>query len=104
MFLVRSAFWLTAAWLVIAPAHHDFSATADAAGAEIVKGGQALISAGLSRAPECASFECAAGRAILETAINQPAQVPQIAPQPHLTVAASPVQAPVPPRRPDWAS
>ena len=69
MFLVRSAFWLTVAFIAIGPkdvdlgkAAGDLSARAVAAGAELV------VSHTLST--DCASLECAGSMAILAAVRN----------------------------------
>jgi hypothetical protein len=89
MFVVRSAFWLSAAFLIMAPsAGMDVGASARAAGEQLTSQGAQAVSETLLPA-NCASVECALGRTMLA----------QIA-TPQATAKA--VSA-FPPPRPDWA-
>ncbi|WP_421952426.1 hypothetical protein [Pelagibacterium sp.] len=90
MFVVRSAFWLSAAFLIMAPSTGmDVGASARAAGEQLASQGAQAVSQSLMPA-ECPSVECAVGRAMLAqiTTPETPAQV-------NVTV--------LPPPRPDWA-
>lgn len=64
MFVLRSAFWLTVMFLIIAPKDFDLGKTASEASAQGLKAGQqAIVSQVL--ASECSTFECAGGKAAL---------------------------------------
>lgn len=91
LFLLRSTFWLLAAYLVI--------------GAQGASGDpERLVSAGRDflaesvRAVPCESLECQVGRAAAVAAMS-PAERPAV---PHAAPAPQPA-APVPPPRPAWA-
>lgn len=103
MFLVRSAFWLTTAFAVIAPmAGNDAGTMARATGEEIAQRGAGTVTAHLL--PEsCGSVECVVGRAIVAEALapQKPAIVSATGADESLP-AKDPL-APVPPQRPSWA-
>ncbi len=64
MFLLRSAFWLTVMFLIIAPKDFDLGKTAGEASRQALEAGrQAVVSQVL--ASECSSLECAGGKAAL---------------------------------------
>lgn len=103
MFIARSAFWLTAAFIVMAPsAGMDLGSSARSTGEQLVsQGSQAAVSQ--LNAAECATFECSVGRSVLVGALGQ---VSSVEPTEASAIAASTradAGAPVPPRRPDWA-
>ncbi|WP_404405551.1 hypothetical protein [Pelagibacterium halotolerans] len=110
MFLLRSAFWLTAAYLVLAP--HAGTDIGNAAQA-VSKSAPQIAVAGLSSLP-CGSLECTTGRAaalgVLESIGKDDGTLPTViasADPATLTLmdaAVVPESAPVPPKRPDWAS
>lgn len=87
MFLVRSAFWLTAAFLVIRPGV-DLDATAQALSGQALAAGQQVIAQKIL-STECDSLQCAGGKAVLAA---------MLAPEP---VTAPPVPMPRP--RPNFA-
>lgn len=98
MFLVRSAFWLSAAFIVMAPTvGMDVGEAARATGEQLVSQGAQAVSETLL--PEsCGTVECAVGRAVIShTAGLQIAQAPAAV----RPVAQEPV--PFPPPRPAWA-
>lgn len=103
MFMVRSAFWLSIAFTVIAPvAGTDAGSVARTTGEQLAhRGAEAAAS---TLAPEsCTAVECVVGRALIANAV--PAPLPAAAPAPQ-AVEQEPVlhaMAPIPPRRPDWA-
>jgi hypothetical protein len=67
MFLVRSAFWLIAAYMVIKPAvDFDPNAAADRA----MAAGQQVIAAQID-AIECDSLQCLGGKAVLAAALPE---------------------------------
>lgn len=101
MFLARSAFWLSLAFVVVAPATGtDAGSMARSAGEQLVQRGAGAVTASL--APDrCGSVECAMGRALIAGTTPAPAAAEPAAIEtghivPHLV-------SPVPPPRPDWA-
>ena len=71
MFIVRSAFWLAVAYMVIKPAvDFDPNAAADRA----MAAGQQVIAQQVA-AIECDSLQCAGGKAVLAAAIPHPPSV-----------------------------
>jgi hypothetical protein len=89
MFVVRSAFWLSAAFLIMAPgAGMDVGESARATGKHLANQGVQAVSDTLTPS-DCLSVECAVGRTVLA----------QIA-VPQTSVAA---KSAFPPPRPDWA-
>lgn len=90
MFLVRSAFWLTGAFLLMAPsAGMDLGQSARETGADLARQGTSAV-IGQLEAQDCASLECSIGRHLVIGALGTPAA----APQPSLAF---------PPPRPAWA-
>lgn len=64
MFVLRSAFWLTVMFLIIAPKDFDVGKTASEASAQALRAGQqAIVSQVL--ASDCSTLECAGGKAAL---------------------------------------
>ncbi|RDE10497.1 hypothetical protein [Pelagibacterium lacus] len=97
MFLVRSAFWLTGAFLLMAPsAGMDLGQSARATGADLTRQGTSAV-IGQIEAQDCASLECSIGRQLVIGALTTP-----VAPQPALAEPPSPALA-FPPPRPAWA-
>jgi hypothetical protein len=76
MFIVRSAFWLGVAFLVMAPKGTDFGAAATDLSQQAMAAGQQLI---VSEIIEngCNSIECLGGKAVLATVLTK---VPSIDP------------------------
>jgi len=96
MFLLRSIFWLSLAFIVIAPRPIDADAVADAARAAALSAGRD-VAVGLITGACAGSTICEGGKALLAaTSSNPSAGAP---------MQDSPVVSPVPfPRpRPDWA-
>jgi hypothetical protein len=94
MFLLRSAFWLTLAFLMMAP-QFDFGTAAGDLSAKAVTAGQRMIVSTIEDVP-CSSLECAGGRAVLAAAAKS---------FPSIDTAmqdSSNVPVPVPRPRPDW--
>lgn len=97
MFLLRSAFWLTLAFLIIRPGV-DIGASADALTRQAVASGQKLVIEQIIQ-NECISVECVGGKAVLAMATLRPSAPAQ---------AARPMPgefddtAPIPRPRPDW--
>ncbi|WP_127145621.1 hypothetical protein [Pelagibacterium montanilacus] len=101
-FILRSAFWLGAAWLVMAPNHGP--AGAASAGADLAASGRSLAEAFDPNA--CTSLECAAGRAAVTGLVGFVADRAGALASPPAdpTPAPQPAEAPFPPPRPAWAS
>jgi hypothetical protein len=94
MFLLRSAFWLTLAFLVMGP-QVDFGAAAGDLSATAVTAGQQMIVSTIQDVP-CSSLECAGGRAMLAAAASSFPSVDTAMQD------SSNVPVPVPRPRPDW--
>lgn len=87
MFLMRSAFWLTIGFMLVAPtAGADMDTMGEKAG-RIAQESQQALATGV-KSIECDSLECVVGRAVVVGALESNATAP----------------APAPPPRPDWAS
>lgn len=90
MFLVRSAFWLTVGFMLVAPTvGADVGTIAGEKAGQIAQESQQALVSGV-KAIECDSLECVVGRAVVVGALET--DVPPSSP------------APFPPPRPDWAS
>lgn len=95
MFLVRSAFWLTLAFIAIGPKNVDFGAAANDLSAQAVAAGQQLIVSKVLEA-DCTSIECVGGKAVLAAALPvTPSSDPSMQDS-----SNDPVPFPRP--RPDW--
>jgi hypothetical protein len=95
MFLVRSIFWLTVAFLIIKPGI-DLERTAHDVSAQAFTAGQQVIADQIDAAP-CTTLTCVGGKAMLSAAISS---VPSAGAPMH----ASPVPpVPLPRPRPDSA-
>ena len=68
MFLVRSAFWLTVAFIAIGPKNVDLGATANELSAQALAAGQQMI-VGQVLKSDCKTIECVGGKAILGAAL-----------------------------------
>lgn len=64
MFVLRSAFWLTVMFLIIAPKDFDLGKTAGEASEQAFKAGQQVIVSQVL-ASDCSTLECAGGKAAL---------------------------------------
>jgi len=95
MFLLRSAFWLTVAFVVIAPKDADLGQKAQEMSAQAVAAGQQMIVAQILSS-DCSSLECAGGKAVL-TAVTT--SLPSVE-KPMQDKSKTPVPFPRP--RPDW--
>ncbi|WP_052731916.1 hypothetical protein [Devosia geojensis] len=95
MFLVRSAFWLTVAFLVIKPGVDLERAAQDLSGQALSAGRQVVAEA--IAADECTTIACVGGKAVLSAAIAEPAPVVAAA------APAEPGSVPLPRPRPDRA-
>lgn len=95
MFLLRSAFWLTVAFLLIAPKDVDLGQRAQDLGSQAVAAGQQVIVSQILSS-ECSSIECAGSKAVLAAVANQ---IPSVE-QPAQDTSITPV--PIPRPRPAW--
>ena len=96
MFLLRSAFWLTIGFILVAPRDADLSQVARSLSTDAVAAGQQLIVGELLKT-ECSTLECAGGKAVL-TSLVAPSSPSAAAPA---SDAANPL-VPIPRPRPDW--
>ena len=95
MFLLRSAFWLTVAFVVVAPKDVDLGARATDLSSQALAAGQhAVVSRILEQ--ECTTVECFGARAVVAAALPE---IPSIGTPMHDS-PNDPV--PVPRPRPDW--
>jgi len=94
MFLLRSAFWLTVMFIIIAPKDFDLGKTASAASQQALEAGQEAIVAQIL-ATDCADLRCAGGKAALSVLAGS--KLPS-ADQPN---ASSNSSVPLPRPRPD---
>lgn len=95
MFLLRSVFWLTVAFILIAPKDVDLGQRAQDMSAQAVAAGQQLIVDQILSA-DCTSFECAGGKAVLAAVVTKSPSVDN----PMQDTSSTPVPFPRP--RPDW--
>lgn len=102
-FLLRSGFWLTAAYFVLAPhAGADVSRAAHAVGEQVAQVAPQVAAAGVASVSCEESLHCEATRAAALRVIEHKQTASAAA---ALTQAAvAPRTAPVPPQRPEWAS
>lgn len=96
MFLLRSAFWLTLAFVVIRP-DVDLGASAESAASQALAHGSQFV-AGQIEAIDCDSLHCLGGKAVIAAAL--PSVPPSGTPM-HVAPQDNPVPYPRP--RPDRA-
>lgn len=95
MFLLRSAFWLTLAFIVMAPPHVDLRHQAEVMGHQAVAAGQDMITRQILTT-SCASLECLGAKAALAAVVDDfPSADTPMQDQSAATV-------PLPRKRPDW--
>ena len=97
MFLLRSAFWLTAAFLVIRPGV-DLRATANDVTSQAMARGSQFVSDQIN-AIECDSLQCFGGKAVLSAALPP---IPPSDPTP-MHARSKDIPVPLPRPRPDDA-
>jgi len=93
MFVLRSAFWLTVMFLIIAPKDFDIGKTAGEASAQALAAGQQVIVSQVL-ASECGTLECVGGKAALSVLAGS--KFPSVDP---MHMKSNPVPLPRP--RPD---
>jgi hypothetical protein len=95
MFIVRSAFWLGLAFVLMAPKGTDFGAAATDLSQQAMAAGQQLIVSQIANTT-CDTIECLGGKAVIATVLTE---VPSVDPSMQDS-SNSPVPFPRP--RPDW--
>jgi len=95
MFLLRSAFWLTVAFILLAPRDVDLRHEAESLSSRAVTAGQELIVAQIL-ASDCTSLECVGSKAVLAAVTTKRPSVDR----PMQDISITPV--PIPRPRPDW--
>ena len=95
MFLLRSAFWLTVAFILIAPKDVDLGQKAQDVSAQAVSAGQQLIVSQILSS-DCSTIECVGGKAVMAAVVSK---LPSIE-TPMQDNSSTPVPFPRP--RPDW--
>ena len=96
MFLVRSIFWLTVAYMVIKPGV-DFADAANSLSSQAVAAGTQVVAEQVQNI-ECDTLQCIGGKAVLSAAMQSSSAIGTAM---HETPIASPVPFPRP--RPDRA-
>jgi hypothetical protein len=96
MFLVRSAFWLTVAFLVIGPKDIDLGRAAGALSTQAMAAGQQMIAQQILDT-ECSTIECMGGKAVIAAVLPTPNPSADSSMQ---DSSNDPVPFPRP--RPDW--
>ena len=92
MFFLRSAFWLTVMFIIIAPKDADLGRDLDQASrAAVAMGQKAVVEHVLT---DCSSLECTGGKAVL--AVLSPKTLPSIEASPEASIPV-----PLPRPRPD---
>ena len=95
MFLLRSAFWLTVMFIIIAPKDVDLGRQVDDASREALALGQKAVVEHVLK--DCGSFECAGGKAALAVLATPKLHSVEAA----ASDAPNPVPLPRPRPRPD---
>jgi hypothetical protein len=95
MFIVRSAFWLGLAFVLMAPNGTDFGAAATNLSQQAMAAGQQLVVSQIANT-NCDTIECLGGKAVIATVLTE---VPSVDPSMQDS-SNSPVPFPRP--RPDW--
>ena len=93
MFLLRSAFWLSAAFLVLKP-NVDLETAASALSGTAIAAGQQVIAQQIL-AGDCASLQCQGGKAVLSAVFSS-------TPSGDSTMQDSNSTVPIPRPRPHW--
>jgi len=95
MFILRSAFWLTLAFIVMAPKSANLGAAAEDFSARALAAGQQMI-VGQILANDCDSVQCIGGKALVAAALTASPSVGN-------AMQDSPIDpVPIPRPRPDW--
>jgi hypothetical protein len=95
MFLLRSVFWLTVAFFLMAPKTVDLGAAAQDFSSQAMAAGEQLIVSQIL-AENCTSIQCLGGKALIAT-------VTSASPSVDTTMQDSSISlVPIPRPRPDW--
>lgn len=96
MFLLRSAFWLTIGFILVAPRDADLGQVARTLSTDAVAAGQQLIVGEILKT-ECSTLQCVGGKAVLTSLVapTSPSAVAPVVPD-----APNPM-VPIPRPRPD---
>jgi hypothetical protein len=95
MFILRSAFWLTVAVVVVAPKHVDLGATASDLSSRAMAAGQQMVVEQILKT-ECTTVECIGTKAVVA------AVLPEIPSSDSSMQDSSINPVPFPRPRPDW--
>jgi hypothetical protein len=95
MFIVRSAFWLTVAFIAMGPKDIDFGAAAADLSQQAMAAGQKLVVEQIL-ANDCTTIECVGGKAAIATVLPK---LPSVDPS---MQDSSNDPVPFPRPRPDW--
>lgn len=95
MFILRSAFWLTVAFFMMAPQSVDLGAAAQDFSSQAVTAGQGLIVSQVL-AKDCNTVQCLGGKALVAAAITSSPSVD------NAMQDSSMPPVPLPRPRPDW--
>ena len=95
MFLLRSAFWLTIGFILVAPRDADLGEVARSLGTDAMAAGQQLIVGEILKT-ECSTLQCVGGKAVL-TSLVAPSSPSVVAP----ASDAANLSVPIPRPRPD---
>ncbi|AKR54715.1 hypothetical protein XM25_02630 [Devosia sp. H5989] len=98
-FILKSAFWLTVAFMVIRPGV-DLPAAAGAVTSQALAAGQSAIVQQIDKT-ECDTLQCVGGKALLSAAVTS-AALPAPAPVTPMQISTTEATAPVPRPRPAW--
>ena len=99
MFLLRSAFWLTLAFILIAPKDVDLGRKAEEMSGQAIAAGQQIIVSQIL-ANDCDSIECVGGKALLASVL--PTKTPESPSIENPMQVSSTHPVPFPRPRPDW--
>lgn len=95
MFILRSAFWLTVAFLVMAPKTVDLGAAAQGFSSQAMAAGEQLIVSQIL-ADKCSTVQCIGGKALIASVLSSSPSVD--APMQDSSISPAPIPRP----RPDW--
>lgn len=68
MFILRSAFWLGVAFLLVKPAHLDLAQSGQSLAAQTISATKSLATAGIDAVP-CQSLECAGVKSVAKLSL-----------------------------------
>lgn len=94
MFLLRSMFWLTVAFVVLVP-RADIDTTVNSLSTQAVAAGQQLIVDQITATTNCETLQCKGGKAALSAILTSTPSAGSTMQEPNSAV-------PIPRPRPDW--